>query len=59
MVTVSFEVKFAPEFAGEKQLYLQSGDVNDKWSANYQQPFGSFTVVVPSPSGPGDDTAKN
>jgi hypothetical protein len=54
MVTVSFEVKFTPGFAGEKQLYLQSADVNDKWSANYQQPFGSFTVAAPS-----SDTIKN
>jgi len=44
--TVSFEMKFAPEFAGEKQIYLQSADVSGKWSANYQQPFGSFTVAI-------------
>jgi hypothetical protein len=54
MVTVSFQVKFTPGFAGDKQLYLQSADVNDEWSANYQQPFGSFTVAAPS-----SDTIKN
>jgi hypothetical protein len=54
MITVSFEIKFTPGFAGDKQLYLQSADVNDKWSANYQQPFGSFTVAALS-----SDTIKN
>ncbi len=49
-VVVSFEVKFAPDFAGEKQIYLQSADVDGRWSANYQQQFGSFAVVVPNPS---------
>jgi hypothetical protein len=44
---VSFKVKFAPEFAGEKQLFLQCADISGKWSANYQQPFGSFTVATP------------
>jgi hypothetical protein len=58
-VTVSFEVKFAPDFAGEKQIYLQSADVDDKWSANYQQQFGSFTVAVPASSVSSNGTAKN
>jgi hypothetical protein len=44
--TVYLELKFTPEFAGPKQLYLESADVNGKWSANYQQPFGSFTVAA-------------
>jgi hypothetical protein len=47
MAIVSFKVKFAPEFVGEKQLFLQCADINGKWSANYQQPFGSFTVATP------------
>jgi hypothetical protein len=55
VATVTFEVTFSPEFAGEKLLYLQSADVDNAWSANYQQPFGSFTVTTASPS----DTVKN
>lgn len=58
-VTVSFEVKFAPNFAGEKQIYLQSADVDGKWSANYQEQFGSFTVAVPAPSESSNGTATN
>ena len=45
-VMVYLELKFTPQFAGPKQLYLASADVNGKWSANYQQPFGSFTVTA-------------
>jgi hypothetical protein len=58
-VTVSFEVKFAPDFAGEKQIYLQSADVDGKWSANYQQQFGSFTVAASTPSKSSDGAATN
>jgi hypothetical protein len=43
-VTVNLELKFAAEFAGTKQLYLASEDVDGNWSANYQQPFGSFII---------------
>jgi hypothetical protein len=59
MVIVNFEVSFAPEFAGEKQLYLQCADVGDRWSANYQRPFGSFTVATPPLLGSGDSARKN
>jgi hypothetical protein len=45
-VTVNLEVTFDADFAGTKQLYLGSEDVNGNWSANYQQQFGSFTVVA-------------
>jgi hypothetical protein len=47
-VTVYLELKFTSQFAGPKQLYLASEDVNGKWSANYQQQFGSFTVAAVS-----------
>jgi hypothetical protein len=59
IVTVSFEVKFAPEFAGEKQIYLQSADVDGKWSANYQQQFGSFRVAAQIPSESSNGAATN
>jgi len=50
-ITVSLEVRFQAKFAGTKQLYLGSEDVNGNWSADYLQPFGSFTVAAPaSPS---------
>jgi hypothetical protein len=45
-VTVFLELKFTPQFVGPKQLYLQSADVNGKWSANYQQQFSSFIVAA-------------
>ena len=45
-LTVNLEVAFPPKFAGVKQLYLGSEDVNGKWNGNYQQPFGSFTVAA-------------
>jgi hypothetical protein len=45
-VTVNLALRFMPRFTGVKQLYLQSEDVNGKWSANYQQQFGSFTVAA-------------
>jgi hypothetical protein len=45
-VIVCLELKFTPHFAGPKQLYLASADVNGKWSDNYQQQFGSFVVVA-------------
>ena len=47
-LTVDFEVMFPPKFAGTKQLYLGSEDVNGNWSANYMQRFGSFTAVAPT-----------
>jgi hypothetical protein len=43
-LTVNLAVEFAPEFAGEKKIYLQSEDAEGVWSANYQQAFGSLTV---------------
>jgi hypothetical protein len=49
-LTVDFEVMFPPKFAGTKQLYLGSEDVNGNWSNNYMQPFGSFTVDAPASS---------
>jgi hypothetical protein len=58
-IIVNFEVNFAPEFAGKKQLYLQCADASGKWSANYQQPFGSFTVATPPLLGSGDTARKN
>jgi hypothetical protein len=45
-VTVNFAMTFPAKFAGTKQLYLGSEDVNGNWNANYQQPFGSFTVAT-------------
>jgi hypothetical protein len=45
-VTVNLEFKFTSEFAGKKQLYMASEDVNGNWSANYQQQFGSFIVAT-------------
>jgi hypothetical protein len=59
MVIVNFEVNFAPEFTGKKQLYLQCADVSGKRSANYQRPFGSFTVATPPLLGSGDGARKN
>ena len=47
---VNLEVIFSAKFAGTKQLYLGSEDVNGNWSANYMQRFGSFTVVAPTSS---------
>jgi hypothetical protein len=47
---VNLEVIFSAKFAGRKQLYLGSEDVNGNWSANYMQQFGSFTVVAPTSS---------
>ncbi|MBB5318809.1 hypothetical protein [Tunturibacter empetritectus] len=44
-LTVSLVVEFAPEFSGEKRIYLQSEDAEGVWSANYQQMFGSLTVA--------------
>jgi hypothetical protein len=46
IVTVSLEFKFTAKFAGKKQVYMAGEDVNGKWSANYQQQFGSFTVAA-------------
>lgn len=46
-ITVSFDVMFQAKFAGTKQLYLGSEDVNGNWSADYLQSFGSFTVAAP------------
>ena len=45
-VTVNLELKFTAQFAGTKQLYIASEDVNGNWSANYQQQFASFTVAA-------------
>ncbi|MGD0444980.1 MAG: hypothetical protein ABSA39_13685 [Edaphobacter sp.] len=45
-VTVYLELKFPPQFIGTKQLYLASADVDGKWSANYQQQFGSFMIAA-------------
>lgn len=58
-VTANFEVAFAPEFAGEKQLFLQSADLDGRWSANYQQRFGSFTVTAPAPLDSSDGAASH
>ncbi len=44
MVTINLELEFAPAFAGTKQIYLASADVNDRWSNNYQERFGNFTI---------------
>jgi hypothetical protein len=44
-LTVSLVVEFAPEFSGEKRVYLQSEDAEGVWSANYQQVFGSLKVA--------------
>jgi hypothetical protein len=44
-LTVQLAVEFAPEFAGEKRVYLSSEDAEGVWSANYQQAFGSLTVA--------------
>jgi hypothetical protein len=44
-LVVNLVVEFAPEFAGEKRVYLQSEDAEGVWSANYQQAFGSLTVA--------------
>ena len=44
-LTVKLAVEFAPEFAGEKRVYLSSEDAEGVWSANYQQAFGSLTVA--------------
>jgi hypothetical protein len=49
-LTVNLEVKFSAKFAGRKQLYLGSEDVNGNWSANFMQRFGCFTVVAPTSS---------
>ncbi len=58
-VIVNFVVKFAPDFAGEKQIYLQSADVDGRWSSNYQQQFGSFTVAAAAPSESSNGAATN
>ena len=42
--TVNVELKFAPEFAGVKQLYTATKDLDGNWNANPQQ-FGSFTIA--------------
>ena len=44
-LTANLAVEFAPEFAGEKRVYLSSEDAEGVWSANYQQAFGSLTVA--------------
>lgn len=43
-VTVNLELKFTPQFAGPKKIFLESEDINENWSTNYQQQFGSFIV---------------
>jgi hypothetical protein len=49
-LTVNIELKFTAEFAGTKQIYLASEDVNGNWSAGYQKQFGSFAVAAtPTP----------
>ena len=52
-LTVNFKMTFPARFAGTKQLYLGSEDVNGNWNSNFQQPFGSFTVTTATspPSG--------
>jgi hypothetical protein len=45
-VTVNLEVTFSTQFAGTKQLYLGSEDVNGNWSADYRRQLGSFTVAA-------------
>jgi hypothetical protein len=56
-IIANFDVAFAPEFAGEKQLFLQSADMEGRWSANYQQSFGSFTVTTAAPVDSSDSAA--
>jgi len=45
-VTINLEVTFSAQFAGTKQLYIGSEDVNGNWSAGYRRQFGSFTVAA-------------
>lgn len=49
IVTINLELQFAPGFAGTKQIYLATADVNDKWSDNYQKQFGEFTISASQP----------
>jgi hypothetical protein len=44
-VTVDVELKFTSAFAGEKQLYTSSKDVNGDWSTTRQH-VGSFVAVA-------------
>jgi len=48
-VTVHVELKFTNAFAGVKQLYTSSKDVNENWSASQQQngSFVAFAVKTP------------
>jgi hypothetical protein len=46
-VTVNVALEFAAAFAGAKQLYIASKDVNGNWSANQQQP-GDFIAAPTS-----------
>jgi hypothetical protein len=49
IVTINLELEFTPGFAGTKQIYLATADVNDKWSDDYQKQFGEFTVSTARP----------
>lgn len=49
IVTINLELEFTPEFAGTKQIYLATADVNDKWSDDYQKQFGEFTIGAARP----------
>jgi hypothetical protein len=44
-LTVNLVVEFAPEFSGEKGVYLSSEDAAGVWSGNYQREFGRLTVA--------------
>ena len=46
LVTVDLALKFTDKFAGRKQIYLESEDADGKWSSNYKQQFGNFTVTA-------------
>jgi hypothetical protein len=44
-LVVNLVVDFAPEFSGEKGVFLQSEDAAGVWSASYQRAFGRLTVA--------------
>jgi hypothetical protein len=49
ILTINLELEFTPGFAGTKQIYLATADVNDRWSDNYQKQFGEFTISAVRP----------
>jgi hypothetical protein len=44
-LTIQLALDFAPEFAGEKKIYLTSEDAEGVLNANYKQVFGKLTVA--------------